>query len=88
MSDDYIRRVDQPDGLYDAKTGVRLGPLDDAPTYENQLKHARRLLAVAGRDALWSPHAATGRMCGCKSCFCCAALQVYNEEQQRWRSGK
>ncbi len=49
------------------------------PTWENQLNHARRLAVDKGLDALNNPHAMTGRVCGCGSCFCCAALYVYNE---------
>lgn len=49
------------------------------PTYENQLWHARKLLAEQGREALENPHAATGRQCGCGTCFCCAAVQVLQE---------
>jgi Domain of unknown function (DUF3560) len=49
------------------------------PTYENQLWHARKLLAEQGREALENPHAMTGRTCGCGECFCCAAVQVLNE---------
>jgi hypothetical protein len=49
------------------------------PTYTNQLWHARKLLAEKGLEALYNPHAMVGRICGCKSCFCCAALQVYTE---------
>jgi len=48
-------------------------------TYSNQLAKARQLLAERGADALNNPHAAIGRICGCRDCFCCAALQVYNE---------
>ncbi len=47
-----------------------------APTYDNQLWHARRLLAEQGREALNNPHAMIGRTCGCKNCFCCAAADV------------
>lgn len=49
------------------------------PTYENQLWHARKLLAEKGLDAVNNPHAMTGRVCGCGECFCCAALQVVRE---------
>lgn len=51
----------------------------NAPTWENQLYHARRLLAEKGRDALNNPHAMTGKICGCGACFCCAALYVMRE---------
>jgi len=46
------------------------------PTYQNQLTAARRVLAEKGLRALQNPHAAIGKMCGCGSCFCCAALEV------------
>ena len=49
------------------------------PTFENQIWHARNLLARKGLAALESPHAMTGKICRCGSCFCCAALQVANE---------
>lgn len=49
------------------------------PTWENQLWQARRLAKEKGLGALNDPHAMTGRTCGCKGCFCCAALEVYNE---------
>ncbi len=49
------------------------------PTYENQLWHARKLLAEQGREALNNPHAMIGRSCGCGTCFCCAAAQVVRE---------
>jgi len=49
------------------------------PTYENQVWHAERLLKESGPEALYSPHAATGKICGCETCFCCAALQVYKQ---------
>lgn len=51
----------------------------DEPTYENQLFHARRLLAEKGPEALNNPHAMIGRICGCGDCFCCAALEVLEE---------
>lgn len=53
----------------------------DAPTYENQLTHARALLADKGPAALKSPHVYTGRQCRCGGCFTCAAAQVYGEWQ-------
>jgi len=53
------------------------------PTYENQLWHARKLLAEEGRAALNSPHAMTGKICGCGTCFCCAALQVLREHDSK-----
>lgn len=49
------------------------------PTWENQIRMARELLESKGADALLNPSAMTGRICGCKDCFCCAALKVYNE---------
>jgi hypothetical protein len=49
---------------------------ETAPTYQNQLIQARRVLAEKGLRALQNPHAAIGRMCGCGGCFCCAALEV------------
>lgn len=49
------------------------------PTWENQLHRARQLADERGLGALHNPHAMTGRICGCGSCFCCAALFVYNE---------
>jgi hypothetical protein len=51
------------------------------PTYANQLFQARKLLNDKGREALNNPHAMTGRMCGCGSCFCCAAVEVLNETE-------
>jgi hypothetical protein len=51
----------------------------DEPTYENQLREARKLLADKGPNALRDPHALIGRQCGCGNCFCCAALQVLRE---------
>ena len=49
------------------------------PTYENQLWHARKLLADKGRNALHNPHGMIGKQCRCGSCFCCAAAQVVRE---------
>lgn len=49
------------------------------PTYANQLWHARQLLAEKGRAALYNPHGMIGRDCGCRTCFCCAALAVVKE---------
>jgi hypothetical protein len=51
---------------------------DTYPTYENQLKSARALAKEQGISALQG-HKDIGRMCGCKDCFCCAALEVYRE---------
>jgi len=53
------------------------------PTYENQLWHARKLLAEKGRGALDNPHGMTGRTCGCGSCFCCAAAEVVRMYDKR-----
>ena len=50
------------------------------PTYENQLWHARKLLAEKGAEALRN-HALIGKECGCKDCFCCAALEVYQNRR-------
>ena len=52
-----------------------------APTRENQLWHARRLLEEKGAEALRNPHALIGRTCGCNDCFCCAALTVLGERK-------
>jgi hypothetical protein len=57
------------------------------PTYENQLWHARKLAAESGLEALNNPHAMIGRTCGCGSCFCCAAAQVYREMKPPLRAG-
>ena len=52
-------------------------PVDrSAPTYENQLYHAHKLLQDKGLAALENPHAMIGRGCKCGDCFCCAAAQV------------
>ena len=48
-------------------------------TYQNQLAEARKVARERGLEALNNPHAMTGRICGCRNCFCCAALEVYNE---------
>ena len=53
------------------------------PTHENQLWHARKLLAEEGLAALENPHAMIGRQCGCGTCFCCAAVQVVREARAR-----
>jgi hypothetical protein len=50
---------------------------DLRPTYANQLREARKILEADGPEALRNPHALTGSICGCKSCFCCAAFTVY-----------
>lgn len=49
---------------------------DSEPTYSNQLRKARELMAKDGREALDNPHAMIGRTCGCGTCFCCAAAEV------------
>jgi len=49
------------------------------PNYQNQLIMARNVLRDQGAQALLNPHVMTGRICGCKDCFCCAALAVYKE---------
>ena len=56
------------------------------PTYNNQLFHARQLLMDEGLSALDNPPGATGRMCKCGSCFCCAAAQVVKEHKAAIRS--
>ena len=48
------------------------------PTYNNQLWCAAEVLVNKGLHELENPHAATGRMCGCGDCFCCAANRVAN----------
>lgn len=63
----------------------------DAPTFENQLLHASRLLAEKGRDALDNPHGMIGRMCRCGSCFCCAAAKIvktYDEAKAQIERGQ
>jgi hypothetical protein len=59
--------------------------LDREPTWQNQLAHARQLLADKGvnelqRHAMVSLH----NRCFCKQCFCCAALFVLTEVE--WRA--
>lgn len=51
--------------------------------FMNQLDRARQILDEKGKEALANPHAAVGRICGCKDCFCCAALTVLNEHNRR-----
>jgi hypothetical protein len=46
------------------------------PTYANQLWHAERVATEKGKDALLNPSAYTGKICGCKTCYCCAAYAV------------
>jgi hypothetical protein len=64
------------------KTGQTTPWLTDnsaVPNYKLQLRKAREMLRDKGPDALLNPHAMTGRICGCRDCFCCAALEIYNE---------
>ena len=49
------------------------------PTYENQLRMARKLFVEKGYDGLNNPHGMIGRTCKCGQCFCCAAAQVIRE---------
>lgn len=70
----------------EVKTLLEVKPVEDKheePTYENQLCHARKVLAEQGRKALNNPHAMTGRSCKCGSCFCCAAAQVVREHDEK-----
>ena len=60
---------------------MSLQPDRSIPTYQNQLYYAARLADERGLGVLNNPHAMIGRMCGCGTCFCCAALQVYNERR-------
>ena len=61
----------------------------ERPTFENQLIRARQLLKEQGLNALYSPHAATGKLCKCGDCFCCAALIVWNESKAiAWEHNK
>ena len=53
------------------------------PAYKNQLWHAERLLSEHGITALKHPHAMIGRDCKCGECFCCAALEVYNDNKDK-----
>lgn len=48
-------------------------------TFKDQLDKARKLIDKKGEEALRNPHALTGQICGCRDCFCCAALQVWRE---------
>ena len=61
----------------------QFGNLPTEPTRDNQILHARRLLATEGREALRNPHAEIGKICGCGTCFCCAALFVLREDARR-----
>lgn len=57
-----------------------------APTRDNQLWHARKLLREKGRDSLDNPHGMTGRSCGCGSCFTCAAAETV-KQYDRFKTG-
>ena len=60
------------------------------PTWENQLWHAERVYQEQGDHALMNPHGATGKICGCNKCFCCAAYTVHQQWKERhqiWRHG-
>lgn len=46
--------------------------------WAEQIERARALGAGQGTRGLWR-HAMVGRMCGCRDCFCCAAMQVRDE---------
>jgi hypothetical protein len=51
-----------------------------APTWPNQLWHARQLLISKGFEALDNPHGMIGRKCG--ACFCCAAAYVLKQDER------
>lgn len=51
------------------------------PRFETYVEIARVVLREQGIHALENPHAETGRMCGCGTCFCCAAEYVMSEIQ-------
>jgi hypothetical protein len=57
------------------------------PTYWNQLAAARRLLSEKGYDEVRS-HArvATHNGCRCRSCFCCACVEVLREHAIKGRA--
>lgn len=46
--------------------------------WNEQIERARVLGVQAGTEGLWR-HAMVGRMCGCRDCFCCAAMRVLDE---------
>ena len=48
------------------------------------IEQARKLGDNEGIKGL-APHARVGRMCGCGSCFCCAAAQVLGEMEEHAR---
>lgn len=47
------------------------------PKSNPHLEEARKVLREKGIAALYNPHAMTGKICGCGSCFCCAAFEVW-----------
>lgn len=51
-------------------------------TFADMLHNARRILREKGIHALYNPHAATGKICRCGNCFCCAAWQVWCEARK------
>ena len=57
------------------------------PTWQNQLWKAAELLVEKGADALKNPHAMIGQTCKCGDCFCCAALEVYNDAAKQFATG-
>lgn len=56
------------------------------PTWTNQVRMARQLLAEQGIEELYR-HAlvALRHGCKCRECFCCAAAMVHREATQRER---
>ena len=52
-----------------------------APTWANQLWHARQMLIEKGFEALDNPHGMIGRSCKCGTCFCCAAAKVLRDDE-------
>lgn len=53
------------------------------PTWENQLRLARKLLIKDGWRALYNPHGEIGRKCKCGECFCCATYQVCRDDEKQ-----
>lgn len=51
----------------------------EKPTWDNQMWHARRVWHDEGPAEL-KRHAEVGKTCGCKGCFCCAALMTYRAQ--------
>jgi hypothetical protein len=51
------------------------------PTFNNQIAMAEKIADDHGIGALYDPHVLIGKICGCKGCFCCAALLVYNRRK-------